>query len=100
MGLQAKPAYWGIVDPKQLPSAGLKFSASQMEAERKTDKKTDTLTITATNGDAGPAYTTQINGFKAYATLWETVRPTDYGTRRFPIVLGDIRNERFCQCGL
>ena len=51
MGLQAKPAYWGIVDPTKLPGYGLRFSVS-------VDKgKADTrvFTVTATNGNIGPA---------------------------------------------
>ncbi len=35
MDLQAKPAYWGIVDPTQLPGYGLKFSiTSKTETPR------------------------------------------------------------------
>ncbi len=58
MQLQAKPAYWGIVNPKGLPGYGLKFSLSQRPA----GKNTSLLTLTATNGDVGPAYATQITG--------------------------------------
>jgi endo-1,4-beta-xylanase len=50
--LQAKPAYWGIVDESQLPGYGLKFSATTAD----TGHGTRTLTITATNGDVGPSY--------------------------------------------
>ena len=35
MELQAKPAYWGIVDPTHLPGYGLKFAVtSRMGAQR------------------------------------------------------------------
>jgi endo-1,4-beta-xylanase len=57
MRLQANPAYWGIVDPKQLPGHGLRFSMST----NTTTKDTGVVTLTAKNGDVGPAYTTQIN---------------------------------------
>ena len=35
MQLQAKPAYWGIVDPTQLPGYGLKFSSTQYVDRRR-----------------------------------------------------------------
>ncbi|MGB6191541.1 MAG: endo-1,4-beta-xylanase, partial [Terracidiphilus sp.] len=59
MGLQAKPAYWGIVDPSKLPGYGMTFSVSVQKG------KADTriFTVTATNGNVGPAYNTLINGF-------------------------------------
>jgi endo-1,4-beta-xylanase len=85
MQLQAKPAYWGIVDPSKLPGYGLAFTSSN----RKTAPGKLMLTLTATNGTAGPAYNTQINNI----TLWQTegrrcnpvVTPST-----FPVSLGDI----------
>src|SRR6185312_11330209 len=58
MQLQAKPAYWGIIDPTQLPGYGLTFSLTSSNASN----QTRLITITVTNGNAGPAYTTQISG--------------------------------------
>lgn len=86
MGLQAKPAYWGIVDPTQLPGYGMTFSASTTEGE----KDTRVVTITATNGNVGPAYNTLINGFKLtqISGHWCTPVVTPPGT--YPISLGDI----------
>src|ERR1700756_1679969 len=59
MGLQAKPAYWGIVDPTHLPGYGLTFTVSSTSTTQ--DRRL--VTVTATNGSAGPAYSTQINSF-------------------------------------
>ena len=86
MGLQAKPAYWGIVDPKQLPGFGLRFSYSTTDGER----DTRTITITATNGDVGPAYTTQISDFKLTQLFGERCSPRITAPGSFPIALGDI----------
>ena len=52
---QAKPAYWGIVDPKQLPGYGLSFAISS-ETD---DAVAQVWTVTATNGDVGPAHLTR-----------------------------------------
>ncbi len=86
MGLQAKPAYWGIVDPKQLPGFGLRFAASTTEDGH----DTGTVTITATNGNVGPAYTTQITGFKLTQLFGPRCSPKITATGGFPIALGDI----------
>jgi endo-1,4-beta-xylanase len=86
MGLQAKPAYWGIVDPSQLPGAGMKFSASTVPGER----DTRTVTITATNGNVGPAYNTLINGFTLTQVSGPSCTPTITPPSAYPISLGDI----------
>ena len=72
MGLQAKPAYWGIVDPTHLPGYGMTFAASVVPGER----DTRTVTITATNGNVGPAYTTQISGFTLTQISGPSCSPT------------------------
>lgn len=87
MGLQAKPAYWGIVDPTQLPGYGLKFSASVHEGST---ESTRVVALTATNGTAGPAYTTQINGLTLTQTAGKPCSPTVTASGSFPIALGDI----------
>jgi endo-1,4-beta-xylanase len=83
--LQAKPAYWGIVDPTKLPGYGLKFTVAQKAGTA----NTRTLTITATNGNVGPAYATTLTGFTLTQTSGPkcTPRLTAGGT---PDVLGDI----------
>jgi endo-1,4-beta-xylanase len=86
MGLQAKPAYWGIVDPTHLPGYGMTFAASTVAGER----DTRVVTITATNGNVGPAYITQINGFTLRQISGPSCTPTITLPGRYPIVLGDI----------
>ena len=86
MGLQAKPAYWGIVDPTQLPGAGMTFSASTVAGEQ----DTRVVTITATNGNVGPAYTTQINGFTLTQVSGPSCTPTITALGSYPLKLGDI----------
>ncbi len=85
MQLQAKPAYWGIVDPTQLPGYGLAFTS----AIQKTGPNTLALTLTATNGAAGPAYNTLITGIQFRQTQGRSCEPiVTPGT--FPVSLGDI----------
>jgi endo-1,4-beta-xylanase len=86
MGLQANPAYWGIVDPTQLPGYGLTFSVSVT----KTSPTTRVFAVTATNGNAGPAYATQISGFTLTHLLGPSCAPTVTAPGAFPISLGDI----------
>ena len=86
MGLQAKPAYWGIVDRTRLPGHGLRFSASAVASEQ----DTRVVTITATNGNVGPAYTTLLNGFKLTQILGPRCSPKITAPGSFPIALGDI----------
>ena len=59
MQLQAKPTYWGIVDPMHLPGYGLKFSLTSISGP----SSQQVWTITATNGNAGPAYNTLVDSF-------------------------------------
>jgi endo-1,4-beta-xylanase len=86
MGLQAKPAYWGIVDPKQLPGYGLKFSISG-ETE---DNDTRVVTLTATNGDVGPAYATEISSVTLRQIFGRPCSPVVTPPSAFPVLLGDI----------
>jgi endo-1,4-beta-xylanase len=86
MGLQAKPAYWGIVDPTQLPGFGLRFSSSITTGEG----DTSAVTVTATNGNVGPAYTTQITGLKLTQILGPRCSPQITAPASFPIALGDV----------
>jgi endo-1,4-beta-xylanase len=86
MDLQAKPAYWGIVDPKELPGYGLTFAISSKSGPR--DARV--LTLTATNGDVGPAYATQINGFTLLQIWGAPCAPVVTPPGSYPVVLGDI----------
>src|SRR6185437_2272840 len=86
MQLQAKPAYWGIIDPTQLPGYGLTFSLTSSNASN----QTRLITITATNGNAGPAYTTQISGLTLRQTAGVPCTPVVSASGSFPVSLGDI----------
>jgi endo-1,4-beta-xylanase len=86
MQLQAKPAYWGIIDPKMLPGHGLRFDISSVTGPK--DKRV--YTLTAKNGDVGPAYATQINGFTLHQIFGRRCNPTVTAPGTYPISLGDI----------
>jgi len=86
MNLQAKPAYWGIVDPTQLPGYGLKWAVSGRSGPR--DARV--WTITATNGDAGPAYATEISSFTLRQIEGRPCSPAVTAPGAYPVSLGDI----------
>jgi endo-1,4-beta-xylanase len=89
MGLQAKPAYWGIVnwDGNNIPGYGLKFEVSSVNGAR----TAQTWTITATNGDVGPAYATEITGFTLKQVSGARCSPTITAPGgSFPVLMGDI----------
>jgi endo-1,4-beta-xylanase len=86
MRLRAKPAYWGIVDPSHLPGYGMTFATSTTAGEG----DTRTVTITATNGNAGPAYNTLISGFTLTQVSGPSCTPTIMPSASYPIALGDI----------
>jgi len=83
--LQAKPAYWGIVDKTQLPGYGMKFSATVTPGTQ----DTRTVTITATNGSVGPAYNTRISGFTLTQISGPPCTPTITPPSAYPISLAD-----------
>jgi endo-1,4-beta-xylanase len=89
MNLQAKPAYWGIIDHTKLPGYGLKFSIAEAKVG-KGDKNTRVFTMTATNGDVGPAYATQITGFTLKQIFGKRCSPVVTSQSAFPVMLGDI----------
>jgi endo-1,4-beta-xylanase len=62
------------------------FAASIVPGER----DTRTVTITATNGSVGPAYTTLLNGFSLTQVSGPSCSPTITAPGSFPIALGDI----------
>jgi endo-1,4-beta-xylanase len=86
MQLQAKPAYWGIIDPKMLPGHGLKFEVSSVTGT----KDARVFTITATNGDVGPAYATQITGFSLEQIEGRRCSPVVTPPSALPVSLGDL----------
>lgn len=85
-GLQAKAAYWGIVDPTQLPGYGLNFTISNKIGAQ----NARVWTVTATNPSAAPAYTTKISGFTLTQTSGAACTPVITPPASFPISLGDI----------
>jgi endo-1,4-beta-xylanase len=85
MGLQAKPAYWGIVDPTKLPGYGMTFAVSESAGT----SNTRTLTVTATNGNVGTAYATTLTGFTLTQTSGPACTPT-VTAGSTPALLGDL----------
>jgi endo-1,4-beta-xylanase len=83
--LQAKPAYWGIVDPTQLPGYNLTFALSSKTGPR----NARVWTVTASDAGPGTAYTVQIDGFNIQQVGFKGCVPT-VTPSAFPIVLGDI----------
>jgi endo-1,4-beta-xylanase len=89
MALQAKPAYWGIINPdgNGIPGYGLRFALTGVTGSR----TSQTWTVTATNGSVGPAYTTMITSLTLKqltgARCSATINPPGGA---FPVSLGDI----------
>jgi endo-1,4-beta-xylanase len=86
MNLQAKPAYWGIIDPTQLPGYGMTFALTGKTGAQ----NARVWTLTATNGTVGPAYATQITNFTLTQTSGAACTPVITPPSSFPISLGDI----------
>ncbi len=86
MNLQAKPAYWGIVDPTQLPGFGMTFLVSNKTGAQ----NARVWTLTATNGTVGTAYATQITGFTLTQTSGAACTPVINPPSSYPVSLGDI----------
>jgi endo-1,4-beta-xylanase len=86
-GLQAKPAYWGIVDPTQLPGFGLSFKISSKTGSVGGNRD---WTISVTNPSSEPAYATQITGFTLRQTGGAACTPVVTPPSSFPVSLGDI----------
>jgi endo-1,4-beta-xylanase len=84
--LQAKPAYWGMIDPTQLPGAGLSFALTS----RTGPANARVWTITATNPSSGTAYNTQINGFFIAQVSGPRCRTSITPPSNYPVLLGDI----------
>ncbi len=84
--LQAKPAYWGIVDPTHLPGYGMTFSVSGQT----TSNDSGTLTVTASNPSTQTAYDTVVNGLFVRQVFgppcWATVVPPS----KYPVSLGNV----------
>jgi len=86
MQLQAKPAYWGVVNPRKLPGHGLHFKLSSTTGP----KNARVFTLTATNGAVGPAYATEIDAFTVRPLRARRCSPVVKSPSAFPVHLGDI----------
>ena len=84
--LQAKPAYWGIVDPTQLPGYGMTLALTGQGGS----PQSETWTITATNPGEGTAYNTRINGVYLFQVSGRECRATVTPPSKYPVVLGDV----------
>jgi len=84
--LQAKPAYWGIVDPTQLPGFGLSFAL----VSRTGPLNARVWTIKATNPSSESAVATQIDGFSLIQVAGRRCRPVVKTPSTFPVPLGDV----------
>jgi endo-1,4-beta-xylanase len=86
MNLQAKPAYWGIVDPTQLPGFGMTFAVTNKTGAQ----NARVWTVTATNGSVGTAYATQITGLTLTQVAGAACTPVITPPSAYPVSLGDI----------
>src|SRR6185437_11456673 len=84
--LQAKPAYWGIVDPTQLPGYGLKVALTS----RSGSLQSQTWTVTASNPSEGTAYNTEINGVLLFQVHGQPCQATVTPPSKYPVVVGDV----------
>ena len=84
--LQAKPAYWGIVDPTQLPGYGMTLALTGQAGS----PQSKTWTITATNPGEGTAYNTQISSVSLIQVGGRPCHATVTPPSNYPVVLGDI----------
>ena len=84
--LQAKPAYWGLVDPTQLPGFGLGFSIPTKTGAQ----NARVWTVVANNPGPGTAYATQVNGFTLTQVSGAACTPVVTPPSAYPVSLGDI----------
>ncbi len=84
--LQAKPAYWGIVDPTQLPGYGLTMAL----ASRSGSLQSQTWTLTATNPGEGTAYGAQISGVSLFQVRGRPCQAIVTPPSKYPVSLGDV----------
>ena len=85
--LQAKPAYWGIVDPTQLPGYGLTLALTGRSGSAASG---ETWTITATNPGEGTAYNTQISDLYLFQVAGRPCRAMITPPSKYPLSLGDV----------
>jgi endo-1,4-beta-xylanase len=84
--LQAKPAYWGIVDDTQLPGYGMTMALSGQSG----GPQSQTWTITATNPSEATAYDTEINGAFLFQVRGAPCRAVLTPPSKYPVALGNV----------
>lgn len=84
--LQAKPAYWGIVDQTQLPGYGMTLALTGQSGA----PQSQTWTITATNPSEGTAYNTEINGAFLFQVRGWPCHATLTPPSKYPVALGNV----------
>ncbi len=84
--LQAKPAYWGIVDPTQLPGYGLEFTLSGKSGAQ----NARVWNVTAMNDGPGIAYGVQISGFTLTQVSGAACTPVITPPSSYPVSMGDL----------
>jgi len=85
--LQAKPAYWGIVDPTQLPGYGLTMA---LTGRAGSPASGEIWTITATNPGEGTAYDTKISALYLLQVAGRPCLATIVPPSKYPVSLGDV----------
>jgi endo-1,4-beta-xylanase len=85
--LQAKPAYWGIVDPTQLPGYGMTLA---LTGQAGSPQSGETWTITATNPGESTAYATQIEGLYLFQVRGRPCQAIVTPPSKYPVALGDV----------
>jgi len=90
MQLHAKPAYWGVVNASGLPGYGLKLSLAGTSTSTTVRK----WTVTAANGNVGPAYNTLLAGFTLKQTGGVKCTPVVTPPSAYPVSLGNIATSK------
>jgi endo-1,4-beta-xylanase len=93
--LQAKPAYWGIVDPSQLPGASLTAHLTGKSGP----SNARVWTIALSNPGPGTAYGAQISGFTLTQTYGAACTPVVTPPSGFPVNLGDLASGASASAG-
>jgi endo-1,4-beta-xylanase len=84
--LQAKSAYWGIVDPTQLPGYGMTLALTG----RSGSLQSQTWTVTASNPGEGTAYGTQISDVLLFQVHGRPCQAIVTPPSKYPVAIGDV----------
>jgi endo-1,4-beta-xylanase len=84
--LQAKAAYWGIVDPTQLPGYGTTLALTG----RSGSPQSQTWTITASNPGEGTAYNAQISDVLLFQIRGRPCQAIVTPPSKYPVAMGDV----------